>query len=193
MAQPPLTGSIEMLRTDSSVGDCLRNVLVSLTGMGNDHQLVYRAGTYAASTGGKIVLLSVMPDREFADRQRAYAQINALPQYALDQAEEVHRQTAAQIGHEALDPLGLDYTPVGRVGHEVNHVLNAAQTYNCGHVFLLDRQQSVLHRLVARDPAQSVVNRFNGFVTVLQDERGTETAVERRVIPRLGGRRGLRQ
>lgn len=157
------------LHNRSGIDERSRNVLVNLSGTDTDHRLVHEAGTYATGTGGKLVLLSVMPLSEFADRQRAYAQVKALPPYALDQAEELRRQTATTIGREALDPIGIDYTAVGMVGNKVNEVLTTAQVYDCGHLFIAAEPPSLLQRLLTRDFAQSIVGRFDGFVTVLQD------------------------
>lgn len=178
MSQSLSTVAIEPLNDYHSIDDRSRNVLVLLTGTGVDHRLVCEAGAYAAGTASRLVVVSVMPMSEFTHRQRAYAGIRDLPPYALDQAEERQRGAAARIGREALTPLGIDYTAVGMVGRQVEMVLIAARAYDCGHIFLVDRQQSLLRRLVARNVAQSITRGFDGLVTVLQDEREKEVTIE---------------
>lgn len=178
MSESLSTATVRALQSDSSIDSRSQNVLVTLTGTEIDHRLVHEAGTYAAGTGGQLVLLSVMPSREFADRQRVFSQISDLPRYTLPKAEEKHRQTAARIGQEALDPLGIDYATVGLVGRTADQVLTAARAYDCGHVFLVDQPQSVLRRLIVGDLVRSITNQFDGLVTVLRDGRDGEITSE---------------
>jgi nucleotide-binding universal stress UspA family protein len=179
MSKSLSTATLGALQSGSSIDARSQNVLVTLTGTEIDHRLVREAGTYAAGTGGQLVLLSVMPSREFADRQRVFAQIRDLPRYTLPKAEEKRRQIAAQIGREALDPLGIDYIAIGLVGRTADQVLTAAQAHNCGHVFLVDQTQSVLRRLIEGNLVQTVTQRFDGLVTVLRDKNIENSTIER--------------
>lgn len=181
-----LTGTVEALHNGVDPDDRARNVLVPLTGSEIDHRLAAEAGRYAACTGGHVVLVSVMSSREFATQQRALARITALPQYTLSHAREKQHRIATRIGREVLDPLGFDYTAVGLVGRMADQVLIAARAYDCGHVFLATQTQSILRRLVRRDPVQAITHRFDGLVTMLQDTE-EEASPIKRTLHRLSG------
>jgi hypothetical protein len=118
MAQSSPTVAVETLSDTITTDDSSRNVLVHLTGTEIDHRLVREAGRHLAGTGGKLVLVNILPSEEFTERQQAYASISALPAYTLDQAKESRRQRAHQIGRHALEPLEIDYTAVAMVGRE---------------------------------------------------------------------------
>jgi hypothetical protein len=154
------------------------NVLVILTGTMADHRIVAEAGHFVAGTGGRLVLLRVLSPREFSDRQRAYAQLEILPWYSRDQAEEAGRLAADRVGYGALSDLDVEYTAVGSVGREVEQALLTARAYDCGHVFLLKRPRSMLRRLFVRDPAQTIARQFDGFVTVGRPDREPVSTIE---------------
>ncbi|WP_423746543.1 universal stress protein [Haladaptatus sp. SPP-AMP-3] len=136
---------------DATIDDHSPNLLVTLTGTEIDHRLVREAGAYATGRGSQLVLLRVMSEREFAGRQGVYARIKDLPEYTLVQAEERGRLSAARIGHEALVAVDVEFTAVGVVGSEADQIVDAAQAYDCAHVFLAERPRSLLRRLFARD------------------------------------------
>jgi nucleotide-binding universal stress UspA family protein len=169
MAKSASTVAVESLRDGSSINESAQNVLVVLTDTHVDQRLIHEAGAYARGIGSRLVLLSVMPSREFAERQQAYAQIRDFPTYALSQAEEKHRQKAVQSGLETLDSLDIEYTAVGAVGREADQVLATAREHDCGHVFLVDRPRSLLRRFLGNDSIQAITRGFDGSVTTLQD------------------------
>lgn len=180
MAKSPTTVTVETIDGAAMIDDRSRNVLVHLTGTDIDHRLLREAGTYVAGTGGKLVLVSIMPMDEFTNRQQAYAPIDHLPTYSVSQAKESGKYRALQIAHQALRPLGIDYTAVGMVGRENDRLLTAAQQYNCGHLFLVDQPQSLFHRLVVRSLGQTITRKFDGLVTVLQANYDEEISSKRR-------------
>lgn len=166
------TVTVESLRNGSSSNENAQNVLVNLTDTAVDQWLIHEAGAYASGTGSQLVLLSVMPSEEFAESQRAYAGIKELPNYSLTQAEEKCRQNAVRSGREELDIHDIEYTAVGAVGRETEQVLATAREYDCGHVFLVDRPQSLLRRLLGNDVIQAIARGFDGPVTTLQYPQG---------------------
>lgn len=168
MPQAPPTVTVDALRTAGRRDDEPRNVLVVLTGTVADHRLADEAGRYVAHTGGRVVLLDVMSDRAFTDRQRTYARLGLRPWYGLDRAEETGRLAADRVGAATLRPLDVAYTPVGRVGRTVDQALTVAQTHDCGHVFLATRPLSLRRRVLGRDPARAVARAFDGLVTVVR-------------------------
>lgn len=166
------TVTVESLRNGSSINESAQNVLVNLTDTAVDQRLIREAGAYASGTGSRLVLLSVMPSGEFAERQRAYTQIRDLPRYTIPKARERHRQNAVRSGREALDSLDIEYTAVGAVGHETDQVLATAREYDCDHVFLVDRPRSLFRRLLGNDGIRSIARGFDGPVTTLQYPQG---------------------
>ncbi|XVH33057.1 universal stress protein (plasmid) [Haloferacaceae archaeon DSL9] len=149
------------------IDDRWRNVLVSISDPVRDRQLVRRAGEYAVGTGGKLVLLSVMPSEEFSERQYTSAKIRHLPEYTIEQAEEARQRTASDVARKALAALRLEYTAVGTVGAQTTQILNVAHRFDCGHIFVRERSQSGIDRLFGRDPNQAIRRQFDGLVTVL--------------------------
>ena len=168
MTKSPPTVAVESLRDNSDDNERTQNVLVHLTDTDADEQLVCEARAYAAGVGGHLVLLSVMPSCEFAERRRAYAQIRDLPEYTLPMAMEKHRRSAERSGRSVLNSLDIEYTAVGAVGHESDQVLATAKAYNCGYVFLVDRPRSLLRRLTG-DSIRAIARGFDGSVITLQD------------------------
>ncbi len=170
MQKSSQTGPEEAIYEDARIGERSRNALVSLTGTQGDYRLVREAGTYVAGTSGRLVLLSVLSPRAFADRQRARSRIRDLPPYTHDQTAEAHRIAAAKTGRDALSTLDIEYTAVGTIGHEVDRILVVAEAYDCGHLFLAARPRSGLRRFIEPDRAYSIADRFDGLVTVLRDD-----------------------
>lgn len=159
--------------SDTSVDEHPQNVLVNLTGTAADERLVREAGAYVRSTGGRLVLLSVMASREFAGRNEARLRAG-LHRYTLCQAEAEGRRVATDAGQEPCSSLGVSSTGVGSVGDEIDCVLAAAREYGCGHVFLVDRQPSGLGRFLTENIVRAVTEGFDGLVTVRRDgRRGT--------------------
>lgn len=147
-----------------------QNVLVNLTGTAADCRLVCEAGTYVRNTGGTLVLLSVMPSREFAGRSEARLRAG-YRRYTLCQAEEDGRRFATHAGRAVCSSLGIDSIAVGVVGDETDRVLAVAREHGCGHVFLVDRQPVGFRRFIKEDLVRTVTDGFDGLVTVLRDER----------------------
>jgi len=180
MAQSPPTVAVESFSNTGAIDDSSRNVVVHLTGTDADQRLVREAGRYVAGSGGELVLVSTLSSNEFVDRQQSYASISALPTYTLNRARESRRQRAHRTGRRALESLEIDYTAVGMVGDETDCLLTAARRYDCGHLFLVERQRSLLRRLLVRNLGPAIARKFDGFVTVLQVDYADKTDGERR-------------
>ena len=85
------------------------------------------------------------------------------------QALEGARQFAADLGHEVLDGVDVGYQATGRVGDERDEILNAANEFDCDHVFLAGRKRSPTGKALFGDRTQSVILDFDGAVTVVTE------------------------
>ncbi|WP_254534974.1 universal stress protein [Halomarina litorea] len=161
-------------RTDRSGGadDYIEasGVLVSVAGTVHDPGVVRAAGAHAAVTGGHLVVLAVLPNDAFVERQRARAAVPELRRFALSEAEMERRHVARRAARRALGGVDVPVTVVGAVGREPDHVLATAREHGCDHVFLADRPAP--GRALTRDTLSAVCERFEGPVTVLSERDG---------------------
>ena len=158
-----------------TTGTGAANALVSVEGALADRRAVRSAGGFVAGTGGRLTVLNVMPSGAFADRQYVRERVSELPPFTLAQAEAERRRAAEHVARAALADLPVDYECVGVVGREPACILAQARERGCDHVFLADRRRSSLGAVGAEDVVRTVVESFEGAVTVLRSGSDAES------------------
>lgn len=112
-----------------------------------------------------LVVLHVLPQRVYEDRQRSRSTIRELRNdgftFTLEQATESARNVAERAARTFLADRDIPYTAVGEVGQHVPAVLAVAAGYGCGTVFV-PATGSWVRRIV--DPNRKLAKRFEGTV-----------------------------
>jgi hypothetical protein len=159
--------AIDQFGDDSArLGD--DGVLVSVTERATDGPAVRAAGTHAAETGGRLVVLGVLPTAAYEERRRARRGVPALPRFTLPQAEGERRRVAARVAREALTSVDVEVEAVGAVGEEAEQVLRVARERRCDHVFLAGGD-AVGGSTPTHEVVRAIRERFRGLVTVLTE------------------------
>jgi hypothetical protein len=156
--------SSETRRDGAATGeDRPTDALVSVEGAAAERPLVRAAGRSVAATGGRLTVLSVMPEGAFADRRHARHRAPGLPSFTLARAEDERRRAATSVARAALADLAVPFEAVGLVGRESARVVAEARRRGCEHVFLGDLRRASLGAATA----ESVTASFPGTVTVV--------------------------
>jgi nucleotide-binding universal stress UspA family protein len=158
----------EMRRDGATTGENRpTNALVSVEGAAAERPLVRAAGRSVAAAGGRLTVLSVMPEGAFADRRSARHRTPGLPSFTLARAENERRRAAASVARAALADLAVPFEAVGLVGREAARVVAEARRRDCGHVFLGDLRRASLGAATAESVREAVTASFPGPVTVV--------------------------
>ena len=154
----------------------MNHALVVVTPGERGRRLLREAGAYAAGTGAELVLLTVVPEREFEEKRRAVAGIGSSDAvYTLEQAEESAERGAMTLADEELTGVDVTYRPVGTVGREADAILDVARSEGVDHIFLGGRKRSPTGKALFGDVAQTVLLSFDGPVTVVMGEDAAES------------------
>lgn len=132
--------------------------------------LVREAGELAAAVGAELVLLHVTSSDEYEEKRKTMESIpNSPVGYSAQKAREGAEQFAADIGREVLDGIDASYQSVGAVGDEQTQILEAAEEYDCDHLFIAGEKRSPTGKALFGDLTQSVILNFAGPVTVITE------------------------
>jgi nucleotide-binding universal stress UspA family protein len=132
--------------------------------------LVREAGELAAAVGAELVLLHVTSSDEYESKRKTMESIpNSPVGYSAQKAREGAEQFAADIGREVLDGIDASYQSVGAVGDEQTQILEAAEEYDCDHLFIAGEKRSPTGKALFGDLTQSVILNFAGPVTVITE------------------------
>ncbi|KZN26326.1 universal stress protein UspA [Haladaptatus sp. R4] len=131
-------------------------------------ELAYEAGTIAEGVGADLVLTHITTEQEYSARRGAMESLmSSSASYTVGEAEEGATQFASDIGDEVLSDLDVEYEVEGFLGNKAEKILDAADEYDCDHVFLTGRQRSPTGKALFGDATQGVILDFEGPVTVL--------------------------
>ncbi|GAA0237978.1 universal stress protein [Haladaptatus pallidirubidus] len=133
-----------------------------------DLELLEEAGVVAAATGVEVVVLALVSEGSEDVSVDAIRQWDGFDDNTDETAETVHR-FAEHLGNQILDPLGVEYLPIGErieTTRPSSKIIDVAENHDCDHVYVTNRGRSPTGKALFGDTAQSVILNFDGFVTV---------------------------
>ncbi|MEF8790862.1 MAG: universal stress protein [Haloarculaceae archaeon] len=139
-------------------------------------RLLRHAGEHARGCGLDLVLLSVMPSREYQARDLSRLQIPHLDlPYTVEAAQDEGARHARRLAREVLGDLDVDYEIESRVGREASLVLDVAAEHGCSELFLVGHRNGPWEQTTFDRVMEEVIDRFDGPVTVVMgEELGTD-------------------
>lgn len=137
-------------------------------------ELLAEAGKVASGNGADLVLFSWMTVEEFSDSSDTLEIIENAEHttYSGATALDTARKFAMEFGDEVLGEDGLDYEVTAVVTDEderADEILDAAEEFDCDHIFIVGRRRSPTGKVLFGDVAQRVILNFDGFVTIAMD------------------------
>jgi nucleotide-binding universal stress UspA family protein len=132
--------------------------------------LVREAGELAAAVDAELVLLHVTTNDEYEEMRQTMETIpdNSVG-YSAEKARVGAEEFAADIGREVLEGIDVDYEAVGALGDEQTEILDAAEAYDCDHLFIAGEKRSPTGKALFGDLTQSIILNFGGPVTVVTE------------------------
>ncbi|GAA0253841.1 universal stress protein [Haladaptatus pallidirubidus] len=133
-------------------------------------ELVTEAGIIAESLDATLLLTHVTTGKEYSARREAMESLmSSSANYTADDAQEGAEQFASDMGSELLTDRDVEYEVRGYLGNKATKILDAAEEYDCDHIFLAGRQRSPTGKALFGDATQRVILDFDGPVTVVTD------------------------
>ncbi|WP_435156661.1 universal stress protein [Haladaptatus sp. DFWS20] len=133
-------------------------------------ELLYEAGIIADGLDADLVLTHITTEQEYGARRDAMESLmSSSANYTAGEAEEGATQFARDIGDEVLSELDVAYQVTGYLGNKAEKILDAAEEYDCDHVFITGRQRSPTGKALFGDATQKVILDFDHPVTVLTE------------------------
>ncbi|ELZ26183.1 UspA domain-containing protein [Halogeometricum pallidum JCM 14848] len=130
--------------------------------------LLREAGSLAEGVDAELVLVHATTDEEYSARRKAMESLsNASGKYTPGEARAGAAEFARDLGEEVLASFDVEYEVTSSVGDKADGVLDAAEAYDCDHVFFAGRQRSPTGKALFGDATQRVILEFEGPVTVL--------------------------
>jgi nucleotide-binding universal stress UspA family protein len=132
--------------------------------------LVREAGELAAAVDAELVLLHVTTNDEYEEMRQTMETIpdNSVG-YSAEKARVGAEEFAADIGREVLEGIDADHEAVGALGDEQTEILDAAEAYDCDHLFIAGEKRSPTGKALFGDLTQSIILNFGGPVTVVTE------------------------
>lgn len=131
-------------------------------------ELVYEAGVLIDGVDADLILTHITTEDEYSARREAMGSLlSSSTNYTVGKAQEGATQFARDIGNEVLSELGVEYEVTGYLGDKAEKILQAAEKYDCDHIFLAGRQRSPTGKALFGDATQRVILDFDGPVTVV--------------------------
>ena len=134
-----------------------------------DVELLEEAGTVAAATGVDVVVLALALDGDDYTSVEAMRRWEEFEETGHDEPVETAHRFADHLGRRVLDPLPVEYLPVGgqvESSRPSDKVIAVAESHGCDHVFITNRSHSPAGKALFGDTTQSVILNFDGYVTV---------------------------
>lgn len=130
-------------------------------------RLTREAGELAAGVGAELVVVHVTTDEEYESNLDQLRQVTGQSDaFGVGRARDGARQFAANVAHDVLADLDVEYDPVGVVGDKRDKILDLAQQRACDYIFLTGKDRSPTGKAIFGDTAQSVILNFDGTVVV---------------------------
>jgi nucleotide-binding universal stress UspA family protein len=116
------------------------------------------------------VLLHVTTNDEYEEMRQTMETIpdNSVG-YSAEKARVGAEEFAADIGREVLEGIDADHEAVGALGDEQTEILDAAEAYDCDHLFIAGEKRSPTGKALFGDLTQSIILNFGGPVTVVTE------------------------
>ena len=141
-------------------------VVVGFTEMAR--RLLRHAGEHGQGCGVELVLLAIMPDKEFQDRDQARLTIPHLDMpYTVGAAEEEGERHAKQLAREVISDLDVSYDVESHVGRQASLVLDRAAERDCTEIFMAGYRNGRWQNATFDRVMTEVVTEFDGPVTVM--------------------------
>jgi nucleotide-binding universal stress UspA family protein len=141
-------------------------VVVGFTDMAR--RILRHAGEHAQGCNVELVLLAIMPDKEFQDRDRMRLAIPKLDMpYTVGAAEDEGERHAKQLASEVFSDLDVSYDVESRVGRQASLVLDRAAARDCSEIFMAGYRNGPWHNSTFDRVMTEVATEFDGPVTVI--------------------------
>lgn len=150
----------------------MRKALVVVDSVDGIDRITREAGELAAGVGAEMVLLHVTSESDYEEDRKAMEGIDAVDgaSYDFDQAKEGAREFARDLGKQVLQNIDVEYEVMGAVGEPYEQIMQAAEEYDCDHIFMTGKKRSPSGKAIFGDTAQRVILNFNNPVTILTVE-----------------------
>lgn len=146
--------------------------LVVLGHTNADRRLLRAAGQSALGRDAELILLTIMPSKEFEERDRARLAIPHLDlPYSVGAAEEEGKRHANELAAETLGDLDVSYEAVSAVGREASIILDTAAEYGCSQIFLAGHRNNPWQHTTFDKVMTEIITKFDGPVTVMVEPR----------------------
>ncbi|WP_266082041.1 universal stress protein [Haladaptatus caseinilyticus] len=133
-------------------------------------ELLYEAGIIADGSDADLVLTHITTEQEYGARRDAMESLmSSSANYTVGEAKDGATEFARDIGDEVLSELDVEYQVTGYLGDKADTILDAAEEYDCDHVFITGRQRSPTGKALFGDATQKVILDFDHPVTVLTE------------------------
>lgn len=149
----------------------MQRALVAVDGTEQNKEMVKKAAAIAEGVGAELYLFSMLDPEQFDDEvetRNAIAEIENTTYSDVNSLESVHADLESLVDELFGDPA-FEYETVVSVKDEDDHadgILEAAEKFDCEHVFLTGRKRSPTGKAIFGDTVQSVLLNFDGEVTV---------------------------
>lgn len=135
-----------------------------------DRRLLRHAGRQAQGCDMELVLLTIMPNKEFQERDQARLAIPRLEMpYTVGAAQDEGRQHARRLARDILASFDISYEIESRIGRKASLILDRAVANRCSQVFLAGHRNSPWQNDTFDQVMTEVVTEFDGPVTVIVD------------------------
>lgn len=134
-------------------------------------EMLRKAGEIAEGVGAKLYLFSTLDPEEFDEARDALDTIGEVENTSYSDSDIL--QTVHTALHDTIEEVfgepDFEYETVGAVaseGDRASKVIDAAEKFECEHIFLSGRKRSPTGKALFGDMVQSVLLDFDGEVTV---------------------------
>lgn len=147
----------------------MRNILIVVDEDRTTTHVLQTAVEHAEREQAALVVLNVMPQSVYEDRQTAILGSNDLRRdgftYTVTQAKAVARGVAERAVRVAIGERAVPYTTVGAVGRPLTTVLAVAAAYDCDEIMIAATKPRWFGLFGRFD--RTLAKRFDGTVTAV--------------------------
>ena len=134
-------------------------------------ELLRKAGDIAEGLGTKLYLFGALDPEEFEETRETLDTIGDVENisYSDSDALQMVHSSLRKTVDETFEDTPFEYETIGAVASEsdrASKVIDAAEKFECEHIFLSGRKRSPTGKALFGDTVQSVLLDFDGEVTV---------------------------
>ena len=132
--------------------------------------LLREAGEYADATDSELLLLSFLDEESYESDLETLEAVGKVESVSYD-SDAIIDAAVGDIrdsAQEVLDGLDVEFEVAVAVAEEdehANRVIDAGDTYDCDHAFIVGHRRSPTGKALFGDFAQRVILNFDGYVT----------------------------